>query len=36
LEEEMTKIKGILERNFHIALGWLEELPKKIKFERKV
>ncbi len=36
LEEEMTKIKGILERNFHITLGWLEELPKKIKFERKV
>jgi hypothetical protein len=36
LEEEMTKIKEILERNFHIALGWLEELSKKIKFERKV
>jgi hypothetical protein len=36
LEEEMAKIKGILERNFHIALGWLEELPQKIKFERKV
>ncbi len=36
LEDDMTKIKEILERNFHNALGWLEELPKKIKFERKV
>jgi hypothetical protein len=36
LEEEMTKIKGILERNFHITLSCLEELPRKIKFERKV
>jgi ATP phosphoribosyltransferase regulatory subunit HisZ len=36
LEKEMAKIKEILERNYHIALGWVEELPQKIKFERKV
>ncbi len=36
LEGEMIKIKRLLERNFRIALGWLEDLPKKIKLERKV
>jgi len=36
LQRELPKLKAIVEKNFGIALGWLEELPKRLRFERKV
>ncbi|WP_448588629.1 hypothetical protein [Thermocrinis sp.] len=36
LERELPKLKSLMERNFTVALGWLEELPKRLRFERKV
>ncbi|WP_029551372.1 hypothetical protein [Thermocrinis jamiesonii] len=36
LHKELPKIKRLVEKNFVIALGWLEELPKRLRFERKV
>ncbi|WP_448584246.1 hypothetical protein [Thermocrinis sp.] len=36
LQKELPKLRAIAEKNFTIALGWLEELPKRLKFERRV
>ena len=36
LEKELPKLRSLIERNYSIALGWLEELPKRIRLSKKV
>ena len=35
LEKELPRLKFLIERNYRIALGWLEELPRRIRLNKK-